>query len=60
MVDLPLPLSPMRDTTSPGRTSKLTLRTACELAAAERADPVRPAAGVETQHQAAAFQQAAV
>ena len=31
-----------------------------ELAAAERADPVRPAAGVETQHQAAAFQQAAV
>jgi hypothetical protein len=28
MVVLPLPLSPMRDTTSPGWTSKLTSRTA--------------------------------
>ena len=59
MVDLPLPLSPMSDTTSPGATSKLTSWTAEQLAAAESADAVRLAAGVDPQHQAAAFQHAA-
>ena len=59
IVDFPLPLSPISETTSPGATSKLTFTNGLELAAAERADAIGLAARVERRASAAAFQHAA-
>ena len=47
IVDLPLPLSPISETTSPALTSKVTSLTAVSVFPAERADPVVLAARVE-------------
>ena len=50
MVVLPLPLSPMSETTSPSFTSKLTSRTATQLLPAEGADLVGLGDSVEAKH----------
>ena len=59
MVDLPLPLSPMSETTSPGSTPNVTSLTACRAAAAERAHAVGLVDARQPQHaHHATFQQA--